>query len=96
VLVDNMANTSVDLALIHRLTNLSDINRLLHETVAKERAIDSELDQLLSKRADLERSFLLLNTPTAEVGHAQSLRLFQCPQAYPCMLSTSTDTRPSV
>ena len=55
------------LALIHRLTNLGDINRLLHETVAKERALDLELDQLLSKRADLERSFLLLNTPTAEV-----------------------------
>ena len=63
-----MAGTTVDLALIHRLTNLSDINRLLHETVAKERALDMELDQLLSKRADLERSFLLLNTPTAEVS----------------------------
>jgi hypothetical protein len=57
----------VDLALIHRLTNLNEINRILHETIAKERAVDVELDQLLSKRAELERSFLLLNTPTAEV-----------------------------
>ena len=63
-----MASTAVDLALITRLTNLNDINKLLHETVAKERALDMELDQLLSKRADLERSFLLLNTPTAEVN----------------------------
>lgn len=60
-------STSVDLALIQRLTNLNDINRILHETIAKERSIDNELDQLLSKRGDLERSFLLLNTPTAEV-----------------------------
>ncbi|KAG1668624.1 hypothetical protein FOA52_001493 [Chlamydomonas sp. UWO 241] len=56
----------VDLALIHRLTNLNEITRILHETIAKERAVDVELDQLLSKRAELERSFLLLNTPTAE------------------------------
>jgi hypothetical protein len=61
-------STTVDLGLIHKLTNLSDINRILNETLAKERALDAELDQLLSKRADLERSFLLLNTPTAEVS----------------------------
>ncbi len=61
------SSTVVDIALIHRLTNLNDINRILHETIAKERNIDVELDQLLSKRAELERSFLLLNTPTAEV-----------------------------
>lgn len=62
-----VANTNVDINLIHRLTNLNEINRLLHETIAKERTIDGELDKLLSKRAELERSFLLLNTPTAEV-----------------------------
>ncbi|KAL6746871.1 component of oligomeric golgi complex 4 [Haematococcus lacustris] len=55
-----------DLAVIHRLTNLNDINRLLHETVAKERSIDDDLDKLLSKRADLERTLLKLNAPTAE------------------------------
>lgn len=64
-----MAQTAsgADLSLIHRLTNLTEINRLLHETVAKERGIDADLDRLLSKRTDLERSFLMLNTPTAEV-----------------------------
>lgn len=72
-MVNTGTNTvpAVDINLIHRLTNLNEINRILHETMARERNIDSELDKLLSKRADLERSFLLLNTPTAEVclGH---------------------------
>ncbi len=58
---------TVDLSLIYKLTNVNDVNRLLHETVAKERAVDLELDRQLSKRSDLERNFLLLNTPTAEV-----------------------------
>lgn len=64
--VNSVSSGAVDLALIHRLTNLNDINRILHETIAKERSIENELDQLLGKRVDLERSFLLLNTPTAE------------------------------
>lgn len=46
--------------------------RLLHETIAKERVIDAELDKLLGKRAELERTFLLLNTPTAEVSQRRS------------------------
>lgn len=62
-----MGATAVDLSVINRLTNVSDVNKILHETVARERAIDSELDRQLSKRSDLERNFLLLNTPTAEV-----------------------------
>jgi hypothetical protein len=63
-----MGQVGVDVSLIARLTNLSDVTRLLHETHARERAIDSELDRLLNKRAELERSFLLLNTPTAEAS----------------------------
>jgi hypothetical protein len=54
-------------ALIHKLTNLNDINRLLHEVLQKERTVDNELDRLLSKRGELERNFLLLNAPTTEV-----------------------------
>ncbi|KAG2447879.1 hypothetical protein HYH02_007335 [Chlamydomonas schloesseri] len=61
-----MGATTVDLSVINRLTNISDVNKILHETVARERGIDSELDRQLSKRSDLERNFLLLNTPTAE------------------------------
>uniref|UniRef100_A0A7S3RBF0 Conserved oligomeric Golgi complex subunit 4 n=1 Tax=Dunaliella tertiolecta TaxID=3047 RepID=A0A7S3RBF0_DUNTE len=57
---------AVDLSSIHRLTNLSDINRFSHEVTAKERAVDGELDQLLSKRTDLENRFLLLKAPITE------------------------------
>ncbi|EFJ43661.1 component of oligomeric golgi complex 4 [Volvox carteri f. nagariensis] len=61
-----MATLAIDLNLIYKLTNVSDVTKLLHETVARERAIDQDLDRQLSKRSDLERNFLLLNTPTAE------------------------------
>ncbi|GAX77377.1 hypothetical protein CEUSTIGMA_g4823.t1 [Chlamydomonas eustigma] len=77
-------STTVDLGLIQKLTNLSDINRILNETLAKERALDVELDQLLSKRADLERSFLLLNAPTAEaleLIHEDCQQMLQSVQA---------------
>jgi hypothetical protein len=49
------------------LTNLADISRLLHEVVAKERAIDGELEQQLGRRGEIEKSLLLLNSSTAEV-----------------------------
>lgn len=52
------------------ITNLNDCSRLLHETIAKERAIEAELDKQLSKRSDLERNILLLNATTSEVGSA--------------------------
>ena len=61
---------------IHRLTVLTDINRVLHETIAKERSIDADLDRLLLKRMELERSFLSLNTPTAEVQCCVRFDLF--------------------
>ncbi|KAK9830013.1 hypothetical protein WJX72_009198 [[Myrmecia] bisecta] len=58
---------SVDLTIkTSQLTNLNDINRLLHETVAKERSIDAELEQLLSKREDIEAGLLVLHSATAE------------------------------
>lgn len=63
-----MAISAIDLNLIYKLTNVSDATKLLHETVSRERAIDQDLDRQLSKRSDLERNFLLLNTPTAEVS----------------------------
>jgi hypothetical protein len=56
------------------LTNLNDINRLLHETIAWERSIEADLDKQLGKRTDLEREILQLNAATSEVctpGQAQ-------------------------
>lgn len=61
------AQAPVDMAVIRQLTNLNDINRLLHETIAKERGIDADLDRQLNKRSDIERSILLLNATTSEV-----------------------------
>lgn len=55
---------------LQQLTNLNEINRLLHETIAKERAIEAELDKQLSKRSELERNILLLNATTSEVRHS--------------------------
>ena len=49
------------------LTNVNDINRFLHETVAKERSIDAELEQLLTRRTEVEKSILALHTTTSEV-----------------------------
>lgn len=52
---------------LNSLTNLNDINRLLHETIAYERSIEADLDKQLGKRTDLEREILQLNAATSEV-----------------------------
>ncbi|KAK9819498.1 hypothetical protein WJX81_007056 [Elliptochloris bilobata] len=58
---------SSDLALLRALTNVADINRLLHDTLAKERAVDQELEQLLGKRVQVEQGLLGLRGSTAEL-----------------------------
>jgi conserved oligomeric Golgi complex subunit 4 len=63
--------TSLDSQHIQRLTNLNDINRLLNDTIAKERTIDSDLDRLLSHRTHIERGILVLGSSTQEVRHTQ-------------------------
>jgi hypothetical protein len=60
-------DTCVSSKQLASITNLNDCSRLLHETIAKERAIEAELDKQLSKRNDLERNILLLNATTSEV-----------------------------
>lgn len=52
---------------VRNLASVADVNRLLHEASARERAIDSELEQLLFKRCDLERQLLQLHVSTEEV-----------------------------
>jgi len=61
------ATGGAELANCRGLTNLNDINRLLHEVVARERAIDSELEQQLGRRGEIERSLQLTSSSTAEV-----------------------------
>jgi hypothetical protein len=53
-------------AAVAQLTSLNDINRLLHETLGRERAIDAELEGLLAKRGDVEGRLLDLRASTAE------------------------------
>eukprot|EP00878_Enallax_costatus_P016453 GHUV01017258.1.p1 GENE.GHUV01017258.1~~GHUV01017258.1.p1 ORF type:complete len:570 (+),score=170.72 GHUV01017258.1:179-1888(+) len=69
---------------LQQLTNLDDINRLLHETIAKERAIEAELDKQLGKRSELERNILLLNATTSEMlelARADAEQLFKSVQS---------------
>ena len=50
--------------LVH-LTSLADVNRLLHEAVARERSIEEELDARLAMRQDLERRLSALQRTAA-------------------------------
>ncbi|KAK9800868.1 hypothetical protein WJX73_002883 [Symbiochloris irregularis] len=52
---------------VSKLTSIQDINRLLNETAAKERALDEELEQLLNKRSLLEKNVSSLNASTVQV-----------------------------
>ena len=65
-----------DLAIIRKLTSVADISRLLHDTLARERAVDQELEQLLGRRLQVEQGLLGLRGSTAEVGE-QGLHLVQ-------------------
>jgi hypothetical protein len=63
--------------LVH-LTSLADVNRLLHEAVARERSIEEELDARLAMRQDLERRLSALQRAAAPMleaalGDAQRL-----------------------
>lgn len=58
---------AADFAQLSSLTNLNDINRLLHETIAWERSIEADLDKQLGRRTELERDILQLNAATSEV-----------------------------
>ena len=58
---------AVDVESIKRLTNLADINRALHETHARERSIEAELEELLSKRSAIEETFVTLHDSASEV-----------------------------
>ena len=58
---------AIDLESIKGLTNLADINRALHETHARERSIEAELEELLSKRSAIEETFVTLHDSASEV-----------------------------
>ena len=64
-----------DVRAVEQLTCLTDISRLLHETLATERGLEAELDQLLSRRGNLEQNLLALHSNGREVciAHIQLL-----------------------
>ena len=76
----------LDFSSVRRLTNLNDINRALHETLALERSIEAELEQLLSKRADIEKGFINLHDSASDVSITRSQMQVQFLQ-YICVLS---------
>ncbi|GMH33415.1 hypothetical protein BSKO_01249 [Bryopsis sp. KO-2023] len=57
----------LDMRAVEQLTNPSDINKLLHESLATERTIDAGLEQMLARRRHLEAELLSLTEQTAEV-----------------------------
>jgi conserved oligomeric Golgi complex subunit 4 len=67
MLAGQLSTSHVDLHQLRKLSNLNDINRLLHETLTKERNIDGELEKLLAKRSVIEGSLAALHSGTAEV-----------------------------
>ena len=58
---------------VYHLTNLNDVNRLLHETLIREQCIDAELETLQSKRESIDRSLLTLQQSTVEVHYIMEL-----------------------
>lgn len=65
--VENRDVHITDIRAVEQLTSLTDISRLLHETLATERGLEAELDQLLSRRGDMEQSLLALHAGSKEV-----------------------------
>lgn len=65
--VENHDVHITDIRAVEQLTSLTDISRLLHETLATERGLEAELDQLLSRRGDLEQNLLALHAGSREV-----------------------------
>ena len=79
---------------VRGLASVADVNRLLHEASARERAIDTELEQLLFKRSELEQRLLQLHESTEEVGRRQGgapswLGLLKRPAACCCSIAES-------
>ncbi|DBA99835.1 TPA: Golgi transport complex subunit 4, variant 2 [Trebouxia sp. C0004] len=56
----------LDISAVTKLTSLSDISRLLQDTLAIERGLEAELDQLLHRRGELEKGLLDLHAGSRE------------------------------
>ena len=87
---------AIDLESIKRLTNLADINRALHETHARERSIEAELEELLSRRSAIQETFVTLHDSASEVRTAaglyplHSMSVLAWQQSLDCKMAPST------
>ena len=64
---DLQSSWLLDVSSVEKLSSLSDISRLLHETLAQERGIEAELDHLLNRRGELEQTLVTLHADSTEV-----------------------------
>lgn len=86
---------AIDLESIKRLTNLADVNRALLETHARERSIEAELEELLSRRSAIQETFVTLHDSASEVRTLtglcpiRSMTLFAWEQNLDCKMVPS-------
>lgn len=71
--INLQSNWLTDVSSIEKLTSLHDISRLLHETMASERGLEAELEQLLSRRGKLEQTLVALHSDSSEVQDRKRL-----------------------
>lgn len=77
-MVATMQTNGIDMAALKRLTSLADANKLLHDVLSKERAIQVELEHRLMHRQDMESDLLSLTAATSDmlqIGHADAVQL---------------------
>lgn len=84
-----MSLGALDLAAVRSLSNIADVHRLLHEANTRERSIDAELEQLLSRRGQLEDGLLSLHDATVEVRVSAKRGSFELP----CFRSVPAERR---
>ena len=68
MLTDTVESPLLDIGAVEKITSLADISRLLQETLARERGLEAELDQLLNRRGDVEQSLLALHASSRDVS----------------------------
>lgn len=60
------------LSVVRSLTNLAEVNRMLHETLMNERVLESKLDALYKGKNEKEDAFIALHKTAGEVEFADA------------------------
>ncbi len=64
----DVGSAALDVAALRQLTNPADIPRLLSAALARERAIDAELEGMLGRREAIQAEMLEMTASTSEVN----------------------------